>query len=80
MIAAGAWSGKIISDALASSPATATEWEGALRPRKGHLLDVPMPAGMPPLRHGLMEIGYSAVQFFWSCLSTLCNGAFTPAR
>ena len=39
-------------------------WEALFRPRKGHLLCFRGPAAMPPLRHGMMEMGYTQVDAF----------------
>ena len=48
VLAAGAWSGAFLAREL-SAPA----WAEALAPRKGHLLELERPEGMPPLRRGM---------------------------
>jgi glycine/D-amino acid oxidase-like deaminating enzyme len=54
IVAAGAWSGGFLAREL-SNPG----WADVVRPRRGHLLELPPPAGMPPLQRGLMEAGYA---------------------
>lgn len=54
VIAAGAWTGALLSEQL-GRPA----WAQALGPRRGVLLEVPPPAGMPRLHAALMEAGYT---------------------
>ena len=39
-------------------------WEALFRPRKGHLLCFRGPTAMPPLHHGMMEMGYTQVDVF----------------
>lgn len=56
-MAAGAWTGELLN----LLPHQQTDWDARLQPRKGYLLLVPPPAGMPPLRHGLMESSYTNV-------------------
>lgn len=64
VVAAGAWTGGVVGAALAEgggkddAPAAAA-WRAALAPRRGHLLVLPRPAGMPPLHHGVMEAAYT---------------------
>lgn len=36
-------------------------WAGALRPRKGLLLEMARPEGMPEVHRGMMELGYTKV-------------------
>jgi glycine/D-amino acid oxidase-like deaminating enzyme len=55
VITAGAWSGEFIARELA-----APAWKDALKPRRGHLLELSPPSGMAPLQRGLMEVGYTA--------------------
>ena len=55
-MAAGAWTGHLLADSLGEE-----HLREAFVPRKGHLLEISSPAGMPPLRHGLMELGYTHV-------------------
>jgi len=60
VIAAGAWSGRLVAAALArTDPAAAAAWAAALAPRRGHLLVLRPPPAMPALRHGMMEAGYT---------------------
>ncbi|DBA78931.1 hypothetical protein WJX77_006610 [Trebouxia sp. C0004] len=54
IVAAGAWSGHLLSTATGDD-----RWREVFKPRRGHLLELQLPAGMPPLRHGLMEMGYT---------------------
>lgn len=56
VVALGAWSGTFLAEQLAD-----VRWAAAFRPRRGLLLEMPRPAGMPPLGHGLMELGYTRV-------------------
>ena len=58
VLAAGAWTGQLLDAALAVQPT----WGPLFRPRKGHLLELQPPAGMPRLQHGLMEISYTEVE------------------
>ena len=58
LVAAGAWSAELLAQ---HAPAPGVDWRRVLRPRKGHLLQLERPPGMPPLRHGLMEAEYSKV-------------------
>ena len=59
VVAAGAWSGHLLADSLGEQV-----WRTALQPRKGHLLEV-QPSGLPAIRHGLMEVGYTSVSSFF---------------
>ncbi|MEW5314340.1 MAG: hypothetical protein WDW38_005848 [Sanguina aurantia] len=55
MVAAGVWSAQILADATAE-----TGWAGMLQPRRGHLLELLQPpAGMPVIKHGIMEMAYT---------------------
>lgn len=56
VLAAGAWSGKLLGSTTGDA-----RWQEVFKPRRGHLLELDPPAGMPPLRHGLMEMGYTQV-------------------
>lgn len=56
ILAAGAWSGNLLSTATGDD-----RWQEVFKPRRGHLLELQLPSGMPPLRHGLMEMGYTQV-------------------
>ncbi|PSC67997.1 FAD-dependent oxidoreductase [Micractinium conductrix] len=56
VVALGAWTGGFLAAQL---PESAAHWEGAFRPRRGLLLEMPRPADMPQVEHGLMEMGYS---------------------
>jgi hypothetical protein len=47
VVAAGVWSGQLLS-AATGQPA----WQQLLQPRRGHLLEMLLPEGMPPLRTG----------------------------
>lgn len=54
VVAAGAWSGDWLAAQLGQE-----SWRAAFAPRKGLLLELPRPNGMPPLRTGMMEAGYT---------------------
>lgn len=54
VVALGAWSGTFLAQQLAD-----VRWAGAFRPRRGLLLEMPRPEGMPAVAHGLMEVGYT---------------------
>jgi glycine/D-amino acid oxidase-like deaminating enzyme len=54
VLASGAWAGEFLSRELGEAG-----WGTALRPRKGHLLEMAPPPGMPRLGRGLMEMGYT---------------------
>lgn len=50
VVTLGAWSGDFLAQQLSDA-----RWAGAFRPRRGLLLEMPRPQGMPAVRHGLME-------------------------
>ena len=54
VVSLGAWSAPFLAEQLADA-----RWADAFRPRRGLLLEMPRPAGMAPVRHGLMEMGYT---------------------
>lgn len=56
VVALGAWSGAFLAEQLAD-----VRWAGAFRPRRGLLLEMARPGGMPALACGLMEMGYTQV-------------------
>ncbi len=56
VLSAGVWSGQLL--AAASGDA---RYSALLQPRRGHLLEVAAPPGMAPVRHGIMEAGYTKV-------------------
>jgi hypothetical protein len=47
VVAAGVWSGQLLAGAT-GQPA----WQQLLQPRRGHLLEIPLPDGMPPVHTG----------------------------
>jgi len=53
VVTAGAWSGPLLS-ALTGAP-----YDRLLAPRRGHLLEVARPQGMPALKTGMMEMSYA---------------------
>ncbi len=55
VVALGAWSGTFLAQQLAD-----VRWAGAFRPRRGLLLEMPAPEGMPAVSHGLMEVSYTS--------------------
>lgn len=60
-------------------------WGGAFRARRGQLLQVAPPWGMPPLKHGLMEADYSKVRpadlkYRERCDSRLLHSAIILSR
>jgi len=57
IISAGAWSGDFLADSIVDRDYSS--WKGAVRARKGHLLEYAYPPYMPRLSHGLMEVGYT---------------------
>lgn len=60
VLAAGAWTGRLLAAALAAEdPDAAAFWAAELEPRRGLLLDAPWPAALPHLRAGVMEAGYA---------------------
>ena len=68
VVTLGAWSGGFLAQQLGDA-----RWEGAFRPRRGLLLEMPRPQGMPAVRHGLMEARKGA--WGWEC-----GGAGMTAR
>lgn len=56
IVAAGAWSGPLLT-AL-----TGAAYDRLLSPRRGHLLEVAPPKGMPPIKTGIMEMSYAKVR------------------
>lgn len=56
VVALGAWSGAFLADQMAD-----VRWAAAFRPRRGLLLEMPRPGSMPPVQHGMMEVGYTQV-------------------
>ncbi|KAI8468098.1 MAG: oxidoreductase [Monoraphidium minutum] len=54
VVASGVWSGHLL--AAASGDA---RWRSLLAPRRGHLLEIARPEGMPPIRRGVMELSYT---------------------
>lgn len=50
VVTLGAWSGGFLAQQLSDA-----RWEAMFRPRRGLLLEMPRPQGMPAVRHGLME-------------------------
>jgi hypothetical protein len=54
VVALGAWTGCFLAQQLADA-----RWAAAVRPRRGLLLELARPGGMPQLSHGLMEMGYT---------------------
>jgi hypothetical protein len=55
LVALGAWTGQFLSQ-----QGLAASWQDAFKARRGLLLEMPRPAGMAPVRHGLMEVGYTS--------------------
>ena len=55
VLAAGAWSGAF----LAKHPWANPDWADAILPRRGLLLEMARPEGMPPVQQGMMEVGYT---------------------
>lgn len=69
VLAAGAWSGSLLGTTTGDA-----RWRDVFKPRRGHLLELDPPAGMPRLRHGLMEMGYTQVRQIparWACSKLL---------
>lgn len=58
VVALGSWSGAFLADQMAD-----VRWAAAFRPRRGLLLEMPRPGGMPPVAHGMMECGYTQASF-----------------
>eukprot|EP00878_Enallax_costatus_P025085 GHUV01026806.1.p1 GENE.GHUV01026806.1~~GHUV01026806.1.p1 ORF type:complete len:441 (+),score=126.12 GHUV01026806.1:624-1946(+) len=54
VVAAGVWSGQLLADCTSQ-----TGWQRLLQPRRGHLLEMQPPAGMPRLNSGMMELSYT---------------------
>ncbi|KAG2442112.1 hypothetical protein HYH02_009601 [Chlamydomonas schloesseri] len=54
VLAAGVWTGGLLAAATAEP-----QWQALLQPRRGHLLELPQPAGMPRVAHGIMEMSYT---------------------
>ena len=54
VVAAGVWSGGLLSS-VTGQP----RWAELLQPRRGHLLEVPRPDGMPLITRGMMEMSYT---------------------
>lgn len=67
VVAAGAWSGKLLGRITGNAA-----WQEVFEPRRGHLLELRPPAGMPPVRHGVMEMSYTQVQAMFYCCSNCC--------
>jgi glycine/D-amino acid oxidase-like deaminating enzyme len=53
-VAAGVWSGEILSNSLSNE-----RWKALLQPRRGHLIEIEQPQRMPSLKYGVMEVKYS---------------------
>jgi len=53
-VTAGVWSGELLSQATGHPG-----WAKLLQPRRGHLLELRPPAGMPAIKHGVMEMSYT---------------------
>jgi hypothetical protein len=47
VVAAGVWSGQLLADATGQQG-----WQQLLQPRRGHLLEMLPPAGMPAIHTG----------------------------
>ncbi|GLI67114.1 hypothetical protein VaNZ11_011322 [Volvox africanus] len=54
VLSAGVWTGDLLSSATGNPG-----WSQLLQPRRGHLLEMPRPVGMPPVTHGIMEVSYT---------------------
>jgi hypothetical protein len=54
VVAAGVWSGHLLADASGDE-----RWRSLLAPRRGHLLELARPEGMPPVSRGIMELSYT---------------------
>ncbi len=57
VLAAGVWTGGLLAGATGDAG-----WEALLQPRRGHLLEMPAPEGMPRVVHGMMEMSYTKVR------------------
>lgn len=66
VLATGAWTSSLLGP----------EWCGVFAPRKGHLVDLPLPAGSPTLAHGAMEADYAA---HYGGQAVGCDGAFAKS-
>lgn len=51
VVAAGVWSGRLLADATGQAA-----WQQLLQPRRGHLLELLPPPGMPPIHTGRLHI------------------------
>lgn len=49
VVAAGVWSGQLLSAATGQSA-----WRDLLQPRRGHLLEMDLPQGMPHIHTGAL--------------------------
>ncbi|KXZ41516.1 hypothetical protein GPECTOR_420g277 [Gonium pectorale] len=54
VLSAGVWTGGLLATATRDP-----RWGSLLQPRRGHLLEMPAPSGMPPVSHGMMEMSYT---------------------
>ncbi|WIA14156.1 hypothetical protein OEZ85_002698 [Tetradesmus obliquus] len=54
VVAAGVWSGQLLAAATGQQG-----WQQLLQPRRGHLLEMQPPAGMPRIHTGMMELSYT---------------------
>ena len=54
VVAAGVWSGDLLAAATGQA-----HWFELFLPRRGHLLEIPRPPGMPLLGRGIMEMSYT---------------------
>jgi hypothetical protein len=54
VVAAGVWSGHLLAGASGDE-----RWRSLLAPRRGHLLELARPEGMPPVQRGIMELSYT---------------------
>lgn len=54
VVAAGVWSGELLAAATKDD-----SWSRAFAPRRGHLLVLDHPTGMPALQTGMMEVAYA---------------------
>ncbi|GAX84703.1 hypothetical protein CEUSTIGMA_g12125.t1 [Chlamydomonas eustigma] len=54
VVASGVWSGQLMASLTGD-----TVWGKLLQPRRGHLIEVAPPPGMPPIKHGMMEMSYT---------------------
>ena len=56
VVCAGVWSGELLSEATGIPG-----FRKLLQPRRGHLLEVARPVGMPEIKTGMMEMSYTKV-------------------